>query len=245
MLIAPFLVGAVAGGFAWIQLPLLAFWLVGYFAFFATSQWLRSGRRAKWFPPVRFYALLVSALGLLLVVLEPSLIWWAPGFALPAGVGLWAAAHRRDRDLLVGLTTVIGSSLMTVVAYEAGDTAQTAAPWASGAWDHRPWLLAAVQAAYFGGTVFYVKSVIRERGNRTFFLWSIAFHLLCLLGCVWAALEVDSRWWWLAAIFAVLLGRAGWVWKLVTDGRRITPKAIGIAEAVATITVSLCSLVVL
>ena len=46
MVIAPFMVGAIAGGFAWVHVPLLAFWLIGYFAFFATSQWLRSGRRS-------------------------------------------------------------------------------------------------------------------------------------------------------------------------------------------------------
>ena len=108
-------------GLAWVDLPLTAFWFVGYFAFFATSLWLKAGRRARWFPPVRAYGVAARA------ARRP----WShcsgrtcsggrPHSWLPLGVGLWAAAHRRDRDLLAGLATVAGSALMTVVAFDAG-----------------------------------------------------------------------------------------------------------------------------
>lgn len=238
MVIAPFMVGAIAGGFAWVHVPLLAFWLIGYFAFFATSQWLRSGRRSKWFPPVRFYSLVAVGLGLVVLALEPRLGGWAPVFVPPAVVGLWAAAHRRDRDLLVGLTTVVGSSLMTVVAFDAGTDSSGIADGA----DIRAWWLAAVQAAYFAGTVFYVKSVIRERGSRRFWALSLGYHAACLLAAVLVASFLNPRWWWLAAVAALLLGRAVWVWLEIERGRGITPKAIGIGEAVATAVVTLLSL---
>lgn len=237
MVVAPLVLGALAGGFAWVQVPLFAFWLIGYFAFFATSQWLRSGRRAKWFPPVRFYGLAAAGLGVIVVFLDPGLTRWAPLFIVPAAVGLWAAAHRRDRDLLVGLTTVAGSSFMAVVAYDAG-----AGPDGS-SWFQRPaWLLAAVLGSYFAGTVFYVKSVIRERGNRPFLGWSLAYHAACVVATAAAGVSWDARWWWLAAIFGVLLVRAGWVWRLVDQGRRITPRVIGIGEAVATVAVAVAAL---
>lgn len=223
MLASPLLVGILAGGPAWVHLPLTAFWFAGYLSFFATGLWLRSGRRARYWPPVRAYVPVTAALGVVVVLVQPRLIVWAPAFALPLGIGLWAAAHRRDRDLLVGLSTVVGSSLMTVVAYAAGpgDDGRRAA------------LLAAVQLAYFAGTVFYVKSAIRERDNQAFLRASVALHAAAT-----AAMALLS--WWLVALFAVLTARASLV-----PPRHPTPKAIGLGEVAATVAVAVVSLLVL
>jgi hypothetical protein len=231
MLASPFLVGALAAGPDWIQLPLGLFWFAGYFAFFATALWLKSGRRAKWFPPVRFYGLLALALGLVLALLQPELLRWAPAFAVPLGVGLWAAAARHERDLLAGLTTVVASGLITVVAYDAGT---------SGSLD-RGVELGVVQFLYFAGTVFYVKTVIRERGNQAFLRLSVAFHLVatCTVGwLVWRFGAEHS--WLLVVVFAALTARAALV-----PRRRPSPKQVGIAEMVATLAVALTSLLTL
>ncbi len=223
MLISPLLVGMLAGGPAWVYLPLTAFWFAGYLAFFATGLWLRSGRRSKWWPPVRAYVALAAALGLAVAAARPDLARWAPGFLVPLGAGLWASAHRRDRDLLVGLATVAGSSLMTVVAYDAGPGTDL----------RRAWLLALVQLLYFAGTVFYVKSAIRERGNRRFLVSSVGFHVA-------AAVALVALSWWLATLFAVLAVRAG-----VIPPRRLSPRAIGLGEVAATVAVAVVSLLVL
>ncbi len=220
MLASPLLVGVLAGGPAWVHLPLTAFWFAGYLAFFATGLWLRSGRRAKGWPPVRAYVPIATALGVVVAVSQPELLRFAPGFALPLGVGLWASAHRRDRDLLVGLATVVGSSLMTVVAYAAGPGSDLA----------RAWLLALVQLLYFAGTVFYVKSAIRERGNRGFLGTSVAFHAV-------ATLTVLALSWWLAGLFALLTARAG-----VVPPRAPSPRSLGLGEVAATVAVAVVSL---
>lgn len=220
MLASPLLVGILAGGWAWVHVPLAAFWFLGYFAFFATSLWLKARRRERWFPPVRAYGLASLALGLVVAAMRPDLLIWAPLFVVPLGVGLWAAAHRHDRDLLAGLTTVAGSSLMTVVAYDAGTSGDLT----------RGWLLAAVQAAYFAGTVFYVKSAIRERDNRGFLALSVGFHVL-----VAVAMALLS--WWLVAVFAVLAVRSA-----VVPALRPTPKTLGLGEIVATVVVGVVSL---
>lgn len=220
MLASPLLVGALAAGPSWIHLPLAGFWFVGYFAFFATSLWLKSRRRPRYLPPVWAYAAAAAALGALVVVLEPWLARWAPLFLLPLGVGLWAAAHRRERELLSGLTTVIGSALMTVVAYDAGYGPDL----------RRAWLLALVQFLYFGGTVFYVKSAIRERGNPTFLSLSVGFHAVAAI-VLWPVSP------WLCALFAALLVRA---WLLPRRG--LSPKALGIGEIVATVVVAIVAL---
>ena len=222
MLASPLLVGILAGGPAWVHLPLTAFWFAGYLAFFATTLWLKSGRRSRWWPPVRAYVPLSAALGATVALAQPALLVWVPAFVVPLGVGLWAAAHRRERDLPAGLATVAGSSLMTVVASAAGPGQDL----------HRAWLLAGIQLAYFAGTVFYVKSAIRERGNRTFLATSVAVHAAAA-----AAMVLLS--WWLVALFAVLTLRAALV-----PPRRLSPKALGLGEVAASIAVAVVSLLV-
>lgn len=223
MLASPLLVGILAGGVAWVDLPLTAFWFVGYFAFFATSLWLKAGRRARWFPPVRAYAVASAALGVVVAAMRPDLLRWAPAFVVPLGVGLWAAAHRRDRDLLAGLATVLGSALMTVVAFDAGADG----PLTSG------WQLALVQLLYFAGTVFYVKTVIRERDNRAFWWLSVGFHAAAA-----AVVTVLSP--WLTLVFAALTVRAALVPRW-----RPTPKQVGLGEIASTVVVAVVSLLVL
>jgi hypothetical protein len=231
MLASPLLVGVLASGVAWVQLPLAAFWFAGYFAFFATSLWLKARRRAKWFPPVRAYVALTAVLGAAVLAMQPGLARWAPLFALPLGIGLFAAAHRQDRALLSGLATTAGSALMTVVAYDAGPGSDLS----------RAWLLALVQFLYFAGTVFYVKTVIRERDNPEFRVLSGGFHALALVvvAAVFGLVTNDGTAWPLLVVFALLLVRA-----LVVPPYRPTPKQVGIAEIAATVAVAATSLLV-
>jgi hypothetical protein len=230
MLASPLLVGVLAGGPAWVHLPLTAFWFAGYFAFFATSLWLKAHRRPKFFPPVRAYAALTAALGLVVLVMQPSLARWAPLFVVPLGVGLYAAAQRQDRALVSGLATTAGSALMTVVAYDAGTGTDLA----------RAWELALVQFLYFAGTVFYVKTVIRERDNVSFRWLSAGFHVLALVvvAVVFGLVENDSLAWPLLLVFAGLLARA-----ILVPPYRPTPRQVGIGEIVATALVAVSALV--
>jgi hypothetical protein len=229
MLASPLLVGVLAGGAAWVHLPLAAFCFAGYFAFFATSLWLKAHRRAKWFPPVRAYAVLTAVLGVVVLVLQPGLARWAPLFVVPLGVGLYAAAHRQDRALLSGLATTAGSALMTVVAYDAGPGPDLG----------RAWGLALVQFLYFAGTVFYVKTVIRERDNVEFRWLSGGFHALALVlvAVLYGIVENDTLAWPILLVFAALLARA-----ILVPPYRPTPKQVGMGEIAATVAVAATSL---
>lgn len=223
MLASPFLLGALAAGPAepvWRLLPLAAFWVTGYLAFSAASLWLRSGRKSRYWPPVRMYAVLAAALGLLTLAVSPGLIRWVPAFVPPLTVGLWAAATRHDRDTLAGLATVLGSALMTLVAYEAGGGADL----------RQAALLAFGQFLYFGGTVLYVKSVIRERGNRRYLALSVGCHAVATL----CALAVSPA---LALVFVLLTVRAAVVPQL-----HLRPVQIGVGEIASTLAVGLVSL---
>ena len=229
MLASPLLVGILAGGVSWVQLPLAAFWFAGYFAFFATSLWLKARRRAKWFPPVRAYGLISAALGAVVLVMQPELARWAPLFVLPLAIGLVAAAGRNDRALVSGLATTAGSALMTVVAYDAGPGSDLG----------RAWLLALVQFLYFAGTVFYVKTVIRERDNVPFRWVSGGYHALALIvaAATFGLAENATTAWPLLLVFTLLLARS-----VLVPPYRPTPKQVGLAEIAATVAVAATSL---
>lgn len=220
MLATPLAVGILASGAAWVHLPLTAFWFVGYFAFFATGLWLKSGRRARYLPPVRAYAVASAALGAVTLSLDPGLLQWAPLFVAPLGIGLVASARRDERSLWSGLSTSAGSSLMVLVAYDAGGGSD----WA------RAWTLTAVVAAYFAGTVLYVKTMIRERGDERFHWLSSLAHAAATVAMTW----VDP---WLVLVFALLTIRAA-----VLPAYRLSPKVVGIGEVVATVVVATTAL---
>lgn len=222
MLISPFLVGVLASEPRWVHLPLALFWLLGYFAFFATSLWLKANRRPRWFPPVRAYSIAAACVGVCVLVLDSSLILWAPVFVGPLVVGLWAASQRRERDLLIGITTLVGAAAMTLMTYDIGHGSVTV----------QAWKLALIQLLYFGGTVFYVKSAIRERDNSGFLRISIAFHVAATV----AAWVLSP---WLGLVFSVLLIRAA-----VLPPRHPSPRTLGLIEVAATVMVALVSIAV-
>ncbi len=215
MLASPFVVGVVAASPRWVHVPLVTLWFVGYFAFFATGLWLKSGRRARYLPPVRAYGLATLPFGLLVLLVRPDLVLWAPLFAPLLLAGLWFAARRQDRSLASGLATIVAACLMTPVAYDAGDGSD----WA------RAWTLTAVLAAYFAGTLFYVKTMIRERDSRAHYWLSVGYHVVVAVAMAFMS-------WWLAGLFALLAVRAA-----ALPGRGVTPKQVGVGEILANVAV--------
>lgn len=240
MLLAPLLVGAAVVGPRWQHALLLATWLVGFCAYNAAGLWLKARRRPRWLPPVRAYGIATAVLGTALVATAPALLTWAPAYAPLLAASLVYSARRDERSLANDLLTVVAAGLMTVVA--AGVPVAVAAagtgsvPWFPGADDARAWALAAVLVAYFAGTVLYVKTMIRERGNRAMLRSSVVLHaalpvallgLAALAPAVGTLLPVPT----LAVLLAVLAVRA-----VVVPLRwpTATPKAVGIGEIVAT-----------
>lgn len=215
MLAGPLVVGVVAAGPAWVHLPLALLWFLGYFAFFATGLWLRSRRKARFRPPVLVYSLLCLPLVGVVLLMQPGLWVWGLVFAPLLLAGLVLAAERKDRTLLSGLATTVAASLMTAVAYDAGDGSD---------WS-RAWTLTVVMAAYYVGTLLYVKTMIRERGNRAYVVASVAFHALATVILVPVS-------WAVALVFAVLTVRSA-----VAPRLGLSPKQVGVGEIVLNVLV--------
>ncbi|MDM7856227.1 YwiC-like family protein [Cellulomonas alba] len=246
MLVVPVVVGAVVGGPAWRHVLLLAAWLAAYLAFHATALWLRASRRPRYLAPVRAYAAATAVLGVALVASAPSLLGWAPVYAVLLAVSLRCSARRADRSWLNDGVTVLAAALMAVVAAGLGTHGSTRGSWLvpPGGADAGAWAVAGVVGAYFLGTVPYVKTLLRARGSVAVLAVSRAYHaLLLVVAAVLAATGVlpPVVGCVLVAVALGLLVRA-----VVVPRRRPWPsaRAIGLGEVAATVVVTAAALAV-
>lgn len=250
ILLVPVILGMVrrwqAGGLPGWTWPMLGCWVVGYFAFFAVGLWLKAAprRRPQYLPAIGVYGLVSALCGVVAVVWQglrpdpyddlatasfgwvsgfhPMLLWWALPFAPLVALTLWLTSRRHDRALASGVATVTASSLMFAVM--RWTTPVNA--WHGAGREQLLWLFL---LGYFLGTLVYVKTMIRERGSTPWWVGSISWHALWLVGATVAGIFGWASAWWVA-VFAVGLARAWALPYLAAAGRKITPKQVGIAE---------------
>lgn len=212
MLLLPYLAGLLSAGFAWPELPLLVAWIGGYLLSYFALLAVKTRRPARYRDQLLAYGLTTLAAGAVVLAARPQLILYAPVFALALAVNGFFASRRDDRALVNGLVSAAAATLiLPVVVSVAGGS-----PWDVGG----PFT---VVLLYLAGTVLFVKSCIRERGNTAMFAASAAFHA--------AALAVAA---WITPVYAVAFG-----WYLVRAAglprRRMTPLQLGLVEIVSSL----------
>ena len=253
MLVMPAIVGWVVGGFSWVNLLFIPSWWGAYLTYWAWSQWLRTRsarKRALLLVPLIVYTAWTGLLGLVTLVAAPYLLQWLVPMLPLLVIALWEVWRGRERSLPSGLATTAAASLIAAVTYSlavrgAGGFLGTggndaALPGASpnGGLHGWPWmwLVTASTAAYFCGTVPYIKSMIRERFNNRLLAATVAVHAVAAAGAVWLA---AGGWlpWLHAALWVVLAVRSLvmplWQWRLVRKRHRpLRPGTMGLVEVV-------------
>ncbi|MBO3725041.1 YwiC-like family protein [Actinomyces bowdenii] len=253
MLVLPPIVGWVVGGWSWVNLLLLPAWWGAYLTYWAWSQWLRTRsprRRALILLPLLVYTGWTALLALITLIAAPYLVQWAVPLAPLFAIAVHQVWRGHERSLISGLVTTAAASLMAAVTYSlavrgaggflglgAGASelpggspngALTGWPWM--------WLVTGLTAAYFCGTVPYIKSMIRERFNYPLLAGEVAAHAAMAGVTIWLAsggyLPVAH-----AALWVVLALRSLvmplWQWRLVrTRHRPLRPGVLGIVEVV-------------
>ncbi|MFC3437375.1 YwiC-like family protein [Nocardia seriolae] len=214
MLAVPFLVGMWLGRPSWVHLPLLIAWLLGYMTAFHLEQYLRLrhiSRNPKaprrHLRPLLTFGAALAVIGGALVIARPWLLVAAAAMAPFFAVNLWYAWRNDERALINGLVAVFPACGMLLVSLYSGG-GDLADGW-------RPALACLL---YFAGTIFYVKTMIRERGNRDFYRISVGYHVIAL--AVAAFLNP-----WLTIGFALFLVRAASL-----PGRSLRPGQVGAIE---------------
>jgi hypothetical protein len=210
MLLLPWLGGVLIAGFHWVHLPLLGAWLAGYLLSYYALQAVKTRRPARFRPQLLLYGPVAAALGLVVVVARPAVLAYAPAYLLLLALNARYARQRRERALLNDLGSVVQSCLMVLVAATVAG---------AGLGQVVPAFMAVL--LYFTGTVLYVKTMIRERGNAAYHRASVAYHAAACVVAAFLSLP-------LTAVFALLLARAA-----ALPRYRLAPEHVGIIEIVA------------
>jgi len=194
MLVIPFLLGMFAADAKLLHLLLFAGWLLVYLFTFPLLQGIRTRKWRIYGKPLLFYGCLLLPVGAGLLLLHPALLRMLPWFIPLFLVNCYYAKRNKERSLVNDLAAVIQFSLAVFVAYEVGGGSdlRLAAE------------LFALSAIYFTGTIFYVKTIIRERNNKRYYWYSVSYHLAaCAVGAIWFPPL-------LLLALAILLARAAW-----------------------------------
>ncbi|MDO8122641.1 YwiC-like family protein [Isoptericola sp. b490] len=236
MLVVPLAAGVVlAGPHPWHVLLALA-WLVGYLAFQAGGLLLKARGRARYRRPVQVYGSVAALLVVALVAVRPTLAWWAAAYTPLLTVGLVSAWRRAERSWWNDAATVSAACLLAAVAHTPASVAAPPGPLALVGGSVGAWQAVGLLALYFLGTVAYVKTMIRERGNRAVLAGSLVWHVLAVpVAAVLLAADGPGR---LSptvtvptlALFALLAARAAVVPRRWPHA---TPMAVGLGEIAA------------
>lgn len=207
MLLLPFGIGVLRAGPGWIHLPLLVAWLGGYLLSYYGQLALKVRTASRVRPQLLGYGAVTAVAGGLVLLLRPSLAWAGFAFAPLLAVNVIYAWEREERALANGLASVAQSSLMTFVAAVA-----VGAPLGSVT------EIVVALLLYFVGSLLYVKTMIRERGQPAYLWASIGFHATALVvaAVLGLALLVPFLW---------FLARA-----VVLPRRRPSVKQVGLLE---------------
>ncbi|NBM17993.1 hypothetical protein GUY61_20745 [Streptomyces sp. GC420] len=210
MLLVPYLAGLITVGASWVQLPLLLAWLSGYMLSYFALLAVKTHRLERVRAQVFLYGGVTLAAGVTTLAARPELLLFGPVFAVVLGVNAVFASARRDRALVNGLVSVLAAALvLPVVAVAAGVT---------------PWRVTGtflVTLLYFTGSLLFVRTSIRERGNPRMLAVSAGFHAAALVAAGLVALPY-------AVPFAGYLVRA-----VVLPRRGLGPKQTGLVETAA------------
>ena len=228
MLFIPPLMGLILQP-SWAALPLLITWWAGYFTYFAITIWVKSRLRTKHLPPVLTYGAITALAGIAALITQWQLIAWLPIFAPIIAVAVYETIKRRERSLVSGWSTVLAAAMMlpTVASVSTNGTpaAVSADLWWATAWF----------ALYFGGSIYYVKTLIRDFGNHARFIQSVGFHAAVFIGAI--ALAVAQPHTWPVAVVGALLAARSYAVPRIAQrrGKRIPPKYVGMVDGVVTV----------
>lgn len=244
LLLIPFIVGAVqavrAGqGQLWFY-SLFAAEFLGYLAFATFSTWLHASprQRPRYRKPLACYSVLVAINAFSTIVMAgPEILWWLiPGLPLIA-LALYYVWTRNERALGSGIATVALASGIGLVLRFGTITgllhdARQAIP---------DLAVQGIIFCYSLGTIFHVKSLIRECQNPNAWYRSLAYHGLVLAVAIAGVLAGALGIWWIG-FGVILLARAYWLPR-IAKVKPVKPLQVGQLEIVISLALLVSALI--
>ncbi len=221
MTFVPLLVGSILGGFSWAQLLLAISWTLAFLFFNVFGLYVKARRKGRYVPALVTYGILAAAGAVALIIWRPSLLWWGILLSVLFAWAWWEIQARNERSLGARVSTILASCLMVPIANFLGSNPVD---------QQSVWTATIILALYFCGTVPYVKTLIRERGNEAWLPGSLIYHALLIIVAIVAAVQGLVTW-FLVVVSIILFVRALFYpyWSEMR-GRVLNPALVGMTE---------------
>lgn len=174
MLIVPFWLGVAATSFMWQHIPFFLGWLLLYLATYPALL-LFKGKKIPFYTK---WTLIYLIPGLLLLIIpffiRPSIIYFGLAMIPFFIVNMYFSSKKKDRAFL--------SDLCAVIIFSIAGLASSYLP--NGEVTSSAVLIFTASILFFIGSTLYVKTMVREKKNRTYKYISWTYHLLVPI--VWA-----------------------------------------------------------
>ncbi|OAB45306.1 YwiC-like family protein [Paenibacillus glacialis] len=215
MVIVPFTMGMMTGNPQWMHLFLFLAWFFLYMSSYSFLQMMKKNanrhRFMKWGSIYSSIAILSLIPPL---VSYPPIFFFGPLLLVFVSVNIWHVKHKIERALINNLCAIIIFSLGGAAAYLLG----------GGGWDRTMAMIVIYNVIYFMGTVFFVKSVFRERKNKRWIVYAQIYHVLSVL----IPMVLGNPWMMIGYVFPLVRSFA-------LAGKQIKPTKVGIIEIVGAI----------
>lgn len=215
MLIVPYLIGMMTGQPGWIHIPLFFAWFFLYLSSYPFLQALKkTKKRQEWLKWGMIYISIAIICLTPTLIAFPKLLYMTPLLLALLAVNMWHAKKKSERALVNDLSAILIFCLGGAASYWVG----------GGAWDYAMFVLVVLNFVYFSGTVFFVKSVFRERTNKRWVTISKIYHVVQLVipWMLWSPLMIVP---YLFSTFRAF----------VYGGKLIRPMKVGIIEIISSV----------
>jgi hypothetical protein len=176
MLIIPFWLGVIAGGFVWEHIPLFLGWLLLYLATYPALLLFKKRKLELYTKWTLIYAVPGMIFLLIPFISQPSIIYFGLAMIPFFIVNMYYSSKKKDRAFLNDLSAIIIFSIGGLAAsyLSAGEIHSSAM------------LIFIASILFFIGSTLFVKTMIRERKNKTYQYLSWIYHSLVPVS--WAVL---------------------------------------------------------
>lgn len=220
MIFMPVVLGMIGSGFHFSQVLFLIGWLLIFLAADHVLFFIKRLKRREYeyLSAAMMLALISAVLFIYPLLAEYRIIYFFLSMVPLGLINIYYASNKDERNIINDMTAILIFSV-------AGGAAAFL-----GTHEFNPVVLTVIIISFihFTGTALVVKTVIREKKNKTYHKLSYAYHALVLIIMVF--------WNWMLAIaFLPSLLRA-----LYVAGKNVTPKQLGMLEIVHAVWITAC-----
>lgn len=219
MVMLPAVAGFIISGPTLDSAWLLVAWAACYCVQFSAAHWFKSHFSSRYLPPMITYTAILAVIGVPFLVAHIGILRWAPLYIVLVALSMLSSWLRKERSLWGNAVSVIAASTMTTVVAQFGSHGVT---------DQAYWATVLFALTQYG-SVLVVKTMIRERGKRSYVVASWIWHVMIV-----ALAIVSGHNPFLIAMGVLLLARAIAL-PVAARYRTMKPVITGITEAFASL----------